>query len=117
MGEPIMATRPNVAGNSDVTQLHADGGSYLASFPAIRSILLDTRYDGSEALRRPGTLFIRAEGGRWLFILKDPSSGLQMKIGGPTFEDTLAALELVLASGDGPWELDPFAPTAKKKKK
>jgi hypothetical protein len=112
-----MATKPELR-QAAVGQLRAaDPGLMLGEFPRVTGILLDLQYDSDGSSRMPGTLMVRPSSGLWLLILKDPSSALQVKVQGQTFEDSLAALELLLESPDCPWEHDPYAPAKKPGKK
>lgn len=113
-----MAQRPMARQDCDRDAKAAEKGRLLDAFPHVMSQLIDLRYDGGDQVRQPGTLYLRAAGGLWLGILKDPSSGLQLRVQGPTVEDMLTALELLLSCSDAPWEHDPYAkqPATKKKK-
>lgn len=71
--------------------------------------------DGSP--RQPGWITFRTLGGSWQVTAKEPGANAQLVAVGPTLDDALAALDLLLASPDAPWELDPWAKRQDQKKK
>lgn len=87
-------------------------------FPALREFFLAPAYDDGE-LREPGTMIVRVYGFQWSFILKETTSGRQLRVNADTWDAGIQMLEGFLKAKDAPWAVDPWSTgkTASKKKK
>lgn len=88
----------------------------MAKFPHLADYLLSTRYDGSDDVRLPGYLIIRPSGGVWNVVLKDPTTGLQLRVATESLDLAWGALDALLAQPSCPWEIDAWAKPGRKRK-
>lgn len=100
-------------------ELHGPGGGDAAKpFPQLCSWLLDSVYeDGTK--KGKTRLQIERRGEQVECVLKDADSGLCLTARHETLSDAVLTMELLLASDDCPWQLDPWplrTPTVKRKK-
>lgn len=66
-----------------------------------------TRYEDGTA-RLPGWMTIGTLGSIWKVGIKDPDSALTVTAVGLTLDEALTTGNVLLASDNGPWEVDPF---------
>lgn len=102
--------------NNGPVHLAAVETEVLGEFPHIIAHCSVVRYDDGEP-RQPGWLVTRTLGASWQIVAKDPDAGAQLSSVGPTHDDALAGLELLLGSDDAPWEVDKWLSQGKAKKK
>lgn len=114
-----MAKRPElcVQGSSNVGPRKL--GNLLSKAPILAGFLLDTTYEGSDEVRQQSYIIIRPQGGTWFVTLKDPSTGLQLRVTVDSLDLVIGALEGLLTAPGCPWEIDHYASTngARKRKK
>lgn len=116
--EAEMAKKPVIiAGVTNVSPT-LKAGAALSKFPTLRGYLIDTRYEGGDEPRQQSYLIIRPSPVAWSVVLKDPSTGLQLRGSAEQYDLLFGVLEALLTSPDCPWEVDPYAqPVGARKKK
>jgi len=90
--------------------------SMKALLPEISAMMADGQYEDGTP-KGPGSLHIEPFMGRWQVRAKIRGSGLMIQIAAADPESAVIALEAALASGEPPWEHDPFGGMNGKKKK
>lgn len=109
--------RPDQAGEPGRKPDHGIVPSELRSlFPHLADVLVSSSYDDGSP-KGAGSLFLEPLQGRWRGRLKVQGSGLMLVIHAADPESLLVAIEAALASGDAPWEDDPFGGVGGKKRK
>lgn len=112
-----MAKRPEPLAATGTGGQAAKAGTILSKAPALRSYLTDLTYEGTDEVRLPSYLIIRPQGGSWHITLKDPSTGLQLRVSVESLDLMVGALESLLSAPSCPWEVDPWAKPAPVKKR
>jgi hypothetical protein len=113
-----MAKRPEPLATVGTGGQAAKCGVQLAKFPVLKSMLCDLRYEEGDEVRMPSYLIIRPQGGAWHVTLKDPSTGLQLRVSVESYDLVHGALESLLSAPGCPWEVDPWAkPEGTRKKR
>lgn len=88
----------------------------LQDCPSLVAHMVTIRYDDG-ASRSTGTLYVKIQGPNWYVTVKDPDARLQMTGIGASFDDALAAVELMLGMEKPPWEVDRWAERQEPRKK
>jgi len=101
--------RPDVSGPGGDHPLAESDPKAWKGFPAIRSFFLASSYEGTEAVRQPGLLIVSVSPTGWIWTLKDPTAGTQLRISGPTWDDVQLMAEGLLVDPRAPWVHDPYA--------
>lgn len=101
--------KPEIAAGQGGAAPAAKVGGRLQRFPGLRGVLTDLLYEGTTERRKPGSLTIRADGGLWTAILRDPSSGMMLRVSAEAYDDLEPALDALLTAKVVPWEIDPYA--------
>jgi len=87
----------------------------LGGFANLISHLVELRYEDGTP-RRTGWVLIKTLGPSWVTEVKEPTAGVRMTVTGPTIDDMLALVDLVLGADEPPWEVDPWAKPQNSKK-
>lgn len=115
-GGGFVPKRPQAASGGEGGRDAAKRTGQLQKFPLLADHLLSLRYDDGDELRLPGYLIVRPQAGAWHVTLKDPSTGLQLRVATETLDLAWGALEALLGSTSCPWEIDQYAKPQKKRK-
>lgn len=111
-----MPKKPEVDPESGEGLVKACVGQTLKKFPNVASYLTDPVYEGSNERRELSSLIIRPGVAAWTVILKDPSTGSQLRCQCGSWDDLLPVLEGLLASAKTPWEVDKYSDIHRPKK-
>jgi len=93
--------------------LAAIESNVLGGLPNLVSHCCVTRYEDGSA-RRPGWWTVKTMGAAWVVQVKDPDAAASLQATSGTLDDALALADLLLGSGDAPWEPDAFLKKNKK---
>lgn len=101
--------QPKVSPEGMPSILAATDKDAFQGFPGLRSFFLDTRYEASETVRESGSLIVRADASRWVWILKDPTFMTQLTVAAPTWDEVQLLAETLLLDDRAPWVADVWA--------
>ena len=111
MRRPDPVTANGAAGD------HADvPPELLERWPHLCELMVSGHFDDGEP-KGSGSLYIEPMTGRWCGRLKIRGSGLMLTLWAADPLALLVAIEAALASGDAPWQPDPYADKKDPKKK
>lgn len=88
----------------------------LGVFKTILAHLTETAYEDGGS-RQVGWLTVRARGGQWECVLKDPDSSSSLSASASKLDEALALLEQLVGADPAPWQHDPFLAQRKPKKR
>lgn len=88
----------------------------LVNSPLLAEHITLTRYEDGTA-RTPGSFKVDNLGTAFRVTVYDHDAGLRCPVTGPTLEEALEAVEVMLGTIDAPWEVDRFLSEQNAKKK
>lgn len=110
--------KPNNVGVARGTaKLAADDPDAWKGLANLRAFFVDQVYADGESEREPGCLIVKATSQGWLWLLKEPSQALMLRVQGRTWDEACLIADAFLGDPEAPWEIDPYEAGRRAKKK